>query len=75
MPLKNCVFLRNSKDDESMVWCPRTGGCSVMKDAQPILEEITDEWRDEQEVVVAVAQKFECRRGSLRIRHLRSLVR
>ena len=55
----NCVvrYVRN----EGMVWRPRSGGCSVLVDAKPFLEEITDEWRDEQEIVVAVAQKFECR--------------
>lgn len=43
-----------------MVWCPRTGGCTVMRNAQPILDEITREWRSVDEIVRAVATKFDC---------------
>lgn len=43
-----------------MVWCPNTGGCTVMQDAQPILDEVTRAWRDTEEIVSAVAAKFGC---------------
>jgi radical SAM protein with 4Fe4S-binding SPASM domain len=46
--------------NESVVWCPRTGGCTVMRDAQPILDEVTRDWRNVDEVVKVVAAKFEC---------------
>ena len=46
--------------DESVLWCPRTGGCSVMRNAQPIIDEITREFQRVEEIVGAVAAKFEC---------------
>ena len=39
------TFVRHAKD-ESVVWCPRTGGCTVMRNARLILEEVKREWRD-----------------------------
>ena len=53
------VFVRHV-GDESVVWCPRTGGCTVMRNAQPILEEVKREGRSINEIVQAVALKFEC---------------
>ena len=53
------VYSRHVKD-ESVVWCPRSGGCTVLKNAQPILEEVTREWREIDDIVRAVAAKFEC---------------
>ena len=55
------MFIRHA-EDESMVWCPRTGGCTEMRNAQPIIEEIVREWRSVEEVVRAVATKFDCSR-------------
>lgn len=46
--------------DESFVWCPRTGGCTILQDARPILEEVTCTWREEREIIAAVATKFDC---------------
>ena len=40
--LNNHVFIRHAKD-ESVVWCPRTGGCTVMRNAQVILNEVLSE--------------------------------
>ena len=57
--LQDHVFIRNV-GDESVVWCPRTGGCTVMRNARPILEEVTREWRSIEEIVGAAAAKFEC---------------
>lgn len=51
------TFIRHARD-ESVVWCPRTGGCTVMRNAQPILEEVKQEWRGVEEIVRAVAGKF-----------------
>lgn len=53
------VFIRHM-GDESVVWCPRTGGCTVMRNAKPILEEMTHEWRNVDEIVGAVSAKFDC---------------
>ena len=44
------TFVRNA-GEESEVWCPRTGGCMVMRNAQPILDEVKREWRDVGEIV------------------------
>ena len=57
--LQNHTFIRNV-GDESVVWGPRTGGCTVMRNAQPILEEVKREWRDVEEIVRVVGEKFEC---------------
>ena len=57
--LRHGVFVRHVKD-ESVVWCPRTGGCTVMRNAQAILEEVTREWRSVDEIVGMIAAKFGC---------------
>lgn len=57
--LCNGVFIRHAAE-ESVVWCPRTGGCTVMRDAQPILENVMRYWRSVDEIVRVVAAKFEC---------------
>ena len=57
--LQKNVFVRHV-DDEGIVWCPRTGGCTVMKDVWPFLKEINAEWREEREIIGAVAMKFGC---------------
>ena len=36
------TFIRHVPD-ESVVWCPRTGGCTVMRNAQLILNEVLSE--------------------------------
>ena len=53
------VYVRHAKD-ESVVWCPRTGGCTVLRNAQPILDEVKREWRDVEAIVCAVAVKSDC---------------
>ena len=53
------VFVRHA-EDESIVWCPRTGGCTVMKDVQSFFEELKAEWRNEGEIASAIAAKFSC---------------
>lgn len=53
------IHLRHSFD-ESVVWRPRTGECIVLKNAQPILEELSREWREFDAIVRSVAAKFEC---------------
>ena len=57
--LKDNVYVRHVKD-ESVVWCPRTGGCTMLRNAQPILDEVKREWRSINDIVYAVAQKFGC---------------
>ena len=53
------TYIRHA-GDESVVWCPRTGGCTVLRNAQPILEEVKREWRSVDEIARAVAEKFGC---------------
>lgn len=53
------VYVRHV-EDESIVWCPRTDGTTVFGDGKVFLEELTDEWREEVDVLNAIAQKFEC---------------
>ena len=49
----------------SAVWCSRTGGCTILKNAQAILEEISREWREMDEIIHAVASKFACGVGEV----------
>ena len=53
------VFIRHA-GNESVVWCPNTGGCTVMENAGAILDEVKREWRDTEGIVRAVAAKFGC---------------
>ena len=55
----NQAYTRHA-NDESIVWCPRSVGCTVLKNAQPILEEVSREWREVDDIVRSVAAKFEC---------------
>ena len=59
------TFIRHFTD-EVMVWCPRTGGCTVLKNAQSILEEVSRVWREFDDIVHAVAAKFECDENEVR---------
>ena len=63
--LRNRVFIRHA-GEESVVWCPNTGGCTVMQNAQPILDEVKRDWRDVEEIVLAVAGKFGCGEDEVR---------
>lgn len=55
----NNIFIRYGAE-ESVIWCPRTGGCTVLRNAQSILEEVKHEWRSVDEITRAVAEKFGC---------------
>ena len=59
------VFVRHIKN-ESAIWCPRTGGCTVLCDSRPFLEEIAGEWRSVDEIVRTVAAKFDCKEEDVR---------
>lgn len=63
--LQSRVFIRHA-DDESVVWCPNTGGCTVLQNAQPILDEVLRDWRDVDEIVRSVAAKFDCGEDDVR---------
>lgn len=52
--------------DESVVWCPRTGGCTVLRNAKLILDEVTREWRSVYDIGKAVAVKFDCAADEVR---------
>lgn len=49
-----------------MVWCPNTGGCTVMENAGAILDEVKRDWRDVEEIARAVAKKFDCGANEVR---------
>ena len=53
------IYIRH-KSYESVIWCPRSGGCTILKNAHLSLEEISREWRDVDEIIRAVAAKFDC---------------
>ena len=57
--LSTNTFIRYA-GEESVVWCPRTGGCTVMRNARPILDEVKRERRSVDGIVGSVAAKFEC---------------
>lgn len=63
--LQSRVFIRHA-GDESVVWCPNTGGCTVMENAGAILDEVSREWRDMEEIVRSVAAKFDCGEDDVR---------
>lgn len=53
------VFIRHV-DDESVIRCPRTGGCTVLRNARSILDVVMQGWRSIDDIVSAVAARFEC---------------
>jgi sulfatase maturation enzyme AslB (radical SAM superfamily) len=61
----NQVYSRHA-NNESVVWCPRTGGCTVLWNAQQILEEMNREWRSVDEIAHTVAEKFSCDANEVR---------
>ena len=56
------IFIRHVKD-ESIVWCPRSGGCTLLCNVQPILDELGYEWRDVDKIVRSLAARFACEEG------------
>lgn len=53
------VYIRCSGDEVAIVDF-RTGGCSIIKGAQPFIKELTLKWRDVQSIVDAVACNVGC---------------
>ncbi len=47
-------------DVQSLLWCPHTGGCTIMRDVRPFLEEIGWVWRAVYEIKKSIAEKFDC---------------
>ena len=58
------VHVRHA-EDESMVWCPRTNGCTIIRDVKPFLEEIGREWHGVNESKKAIAAKFGCEEADI----------
>lgn len=56
----SCGVVIRHLADESLVWCPRTGGCTVLRNCRQILDEIRNTWREVEEIVQALALKFDC---------------
>ena len=55
--LSDYVFIRH-RGEESLVWFPRSGGCTILRNAQSIIDEVKPEWRRVDAIVRAVADKF-----------------
>ena len=53
------VFLRHA-GDESIVWCPHSGGYSILQNAKQFLDGIGWSWREVTEIVRSIASDFEC---------------
>ena len=51
------VFVRHVAD-ESIIWCPKSGGCIVMKNVQPFLSEVGMAWREVAEIERTVANIY-----------------
>lgn len=54
------VFIRNVAD-ESIAWCPHSGGCMLLRNAQFILDEFGYEWRGIGTIIKKLAAKFSCK--------------
>lgn len=57
--LKPQVYIRHV-GDESVVVSPRTGGCTVLKDARSILEKFISDWCWTEEIARTVAKECGC---------------
>ena len=57
--LRSDTFVRHVAD-ESILWCPHTGGCTIIRNAKVILEELVREWREISSIVQAIASKCGC---------------
>lgn len=57
--LTQITFVRHV-NDESLVWSPRTGGCTVLKNAQVILNEFCRGLRSIDDITQSVARRFDC---------------
>jgi len=53
------VFIRSAKN-ESIVCCPRTGGCTVFSNAKPFLRRFMDTWQNVELIVREIALEFGC---------------
>ncbi len=53
------VYVRHA-EDESMVWCPHSGGCTIMRDVRPFLDEVGCVWREVAEIRKSIVAKFNC---------------
>ena len=53
------VYIRYAAD-ESMLWCPHTDGCTIMRDVQPFLEGIGWAWCGIDEIKASISARFNC---------------
>lgn len=51
---KKGVFVRHC-EGESIVWCPHYDGCILLHDSEPLLKEISMNWRAEAEIIASAA--------------------
>ena len=55
--LNSGVFVRHN-EGESIVWCPSSSGCTILKNSQCFLDEIVKDWREENECAASLARKY-----------------
>ena len=53
------VYIRHV-DSESSVWCPRSAGCTILKDASQFLNSIGYEWSEVEIIIAKLASVFNC---------------
>ena len=52
------VFVRTT-DDESVVWMPRNGGCTILTGAVQFLKEINTEWCNVEDIPKRIADRYD----------------
>lgn len=57
--LREQIYIRHF-GDESVVCCFRSGGCTVLKNAMPVLKEMSGEWCDVGNIIKSMTAKFDC---------------
>ena len=58
MKFKAGVFIRHC-GGESIIWCPHTGGCTVLKECWVFLDEIGNGYRGRDEILDVLSRKFD----------------
>ena len=53
------TFVRHA-GEESLVWCPRTDGLTVLQNCRPLLEAVSDEWQEISVIEQSMARSFGC---------------
>jgi len=55
--LRKNTFIRHV-DDETILICPRSGGCTVLRDARSFIDALSNQWRSVDDAIVTVASEY-----------------